>query len=55
MAHHHVRDFDKPDRFDPVVRREVLKDARQRIRDIPADANGLIGRSEALEALDEEA
>lgn len=53
MAHHHVTDFDKPGRFDPTVRREVLAEARQRVRDIPKDANGNVHVSEVLEALDD--
>lgn len=53
MAHHHVTDFDKPDRFDPVIRREVLDEARQAVRDLPTDANGNLHVSEVLDALDD--
>jgi hypothetical protein len=52
MAHHHVTDFDKPDRFDPVIRAEVLAEARKAIRELAADTNGTLHVSEVLEALE---
>lgn len=52
MAHHQVTDFDKPDRLDPAVRREVLAEARQAVRDLRPDADGNLHVSEVLEALD---
>jgi hypothetical protein len=42
----------KPDRFDPVIRAEVLAEARQAIRSLAADANGNLHVSEVLEALE---
>jgi hypothetical protein len=53
MVHHHVVDTDKPDHFDPMVRREVLAEARQAIRSIPTDTNGSLHVSDVLAALDE--
>jgi hypothetical protein len=53
MAHYHVTDFDKPDRFDPVVRRGVLDEARQAVRTLQPDADGNLHVSEVLGALDE--
>lgn len=51
MAHWHVTDFDKPDRFGPEVRAEVLAEARQAVRRL-ADQDGTLHLSEVLEVLE---
>jgi hypothetical protein len=53
MPHYHVSDFDKPDRFDPAVRREVLDEARRAVRGLEPDKDGNLHVSEVLGALDE--
>lgn len=53
MAHHQVTDFDKPDRFDKEVRREVLAEVRQAVRGLRPDKDGNLHVSEVLEAVDE--
>lgn len=54
MPHHHVTDFDKPDRLKPPQRAQVLAEARARIRQLPTDTDGNLHVSDVLAALDED-
>lgn len=56
--HHQITDFDKPDRFDPAARAEILAEAREQIRTrilaLDVDPNGNVHRGEVLATLEEE-
>lgn len=52
MAHYQLNDDDAPrKRWTPRLRHEILAAAREEIRGLDADQNGLVSRAEVLAAL----
>lgn len=54
MVHYQVTDPDRPERFGPTERAQVIAGIRQRVLQLDVDHDGNVHRRDILDALDDE-